>query len=87
MDLSKDDKLDIIQATVKNLIKETQNLGEISQRLGTALKTEGTTGPDVLAGVAEVLSVNTAVTLALASVVMAHLNATGMLKHEVKLNS
>lgn len=87
MELSDDDKKDIIQAAVRNLIAETNKLGVKTLEVSELLGREDAGPAEMLLGVTEVLALNTHVTMTLGSVVMAHLNATGMLKEEVKLHS
>ena len=85
--IDEDDQKHIIIAAVNALMKETAKLGRASEKLGQTLQKEDMTAMEMMEGLVTVLALNTNVTLTLGTVVMAHLQANGMLKAEVKLHS
>ena len=85
--IDEEDQKDIIQAAVNNLMRETTKLGEASKALGETLQKEDMSAFEMMEGLVTVLAINTNTTVALGTVLMAHLHATGMLKPEVKLHS
>lgn len=85
--IDQDDHKDIINAAVNNLMREVTKLGQASKALGETLQKEDMTAPELMEGLVTVLAINTNTSVALGTVIMAHLHATGMLKPEVKLHS
>lgn len=81
------DQKHILIAATNALLKETAKLGKASEQLGMTLKKDDMKAMELMEGIFTVLALNTNVTITLGTVVMAHLQATGMLKTEVKLHS
>jgi len=85
--IDENDQKHILIAAANALLKETAKLGQASEQLGQTLKKDDIKAMELMEGIFTVLALNTNVTITLGTVVMAHLQATGMLITEVKLHS
>jgi len=83
--IDENDQKDVVNASARVLILEIQKLAALTQEFNT--KVNEMDASEILQNTMGILAQNSAVTISLSSLVMAHLGATNLLEGEIKLHS